>query len=114
MSQLHNNRATSHFYLGNYRSAFNDAIFARKFNRNNLKAIYKGAECCFQLKMFDDSVKWCEALLKINPSDAKAKELRIKCEVAKKAFEKEKRKKEAAARKHSEQQMKILNLIKVT
>merc|ERR1719468_42525 len=112
MSILHNNRATSHFYLKNYRSAFNDACFARKFNKKNLKAILKGAESCHELKMYDDAIQWCESALSLNPDDEKAKELRKKCEVSKKSYEKEKRKKEAEARKYSEKQKKILNLIK--
>ena len=66
MSVLHSNRAAAHFQLKNYRSALNDSIFARKFNKKNVKAIYKGAECCFQLKLFDDSIKWCETALTLS------------------------------------------------
>lgn len=82
-SVLHNNRASAHFHMGNYRSAFNDAVFARKFNRANVKAIYRGAECSLKLKNFDDAIKWCETALSINPDDQKAKELRGLIEVTK-------------------------------
>lgn len=111
-STLHNNRAAAQYQLGNYRSAFNDACFARKFNSKNLKALYKGAECCYQLKMFEDTGKWCETLLGLNAGDEKAKELREKSEIAKKTYEKEKRKKEAVIRHRTENQTKILTLIK--
>ena len=64
VSILHSNRATSHFYLKNFRSSLNDCVFARKCNPKNVKSIYKGAECCFELKLFDDAVKWSEMGLK--------------------------------------------------
>lgn len=113
MSVLHSNRAASHFYLKNYRSALNDCVFARKFNPTNVKAIYKGAECCFHLNLFDDAMKWCDKVLSLQSDDAKSKDLKIKCEVTKKTYEKEKRKKEAVARKKTEKYQAIFNLIKV-
>lgn len=113
MSTLHNNRAAAQFHLGNYRTAFNDAIFARKFNKKNFKAIYKGAECCYHLKMFVDAANWCETALSLNPTDEKTIDLRKKCEVARKTFEKEKRRKEAITRNRNEKQAKILDLVKV-
>ena len=112
ISTLHSNRAAAHFYLKNYRSALNDCVFARKLNPNNTKAILKGAECCFQLNLFDDSIKWCDKALSLNSNDTKSKDLRIKCEINKKTFEKEKRKKEAVLRKRIEKHSKILNFIK--
>ncbi len=112
VSTLHSNRAAANFYLKNYRSALNDCVFARKLNLNNVKAILKGAECCFQLSLFDDSIKWCDKALSLNSNDAKAKDLRIKCEITKKTFEKEKRKKEAVLRKRIEKHSKILDCIK--
>lgn len=66
MSVLHSNRAASHFYLENYRSCLNDCVFARKFNPKNLKAVTKGAECCYKLKSYDDCIKWCESGLSIS------------------------------------------------
>jgi tetratricopeptide (TPR) repeat protein len=66
VSVLHSNRAAAHFYLENYRSALNDCVFARKFNPANMKAVYKGAECCFHLKQYSDCIKWCDVGLKIS------------------------------------------------
>ena len=82
-SVLHNNRASAHFHMGNYRSAFNDVVFARKFNKANVKAIYRGAECCLKLKQFDDAIKWCETVLSLSPQEQKAKDLRGQIEIAK-------------------------------
>ena len=83
LSVLHSNRAAAHFYIKNYRSALNDCVFARKCNPNNIKAIYKGAECCFELKLFDDAIKWCDMGLKNQENDAKLKEIKTKSELSK-------------------------------
>ena len=83
LSVLHSNRAAAHFHLKNYRSALNDCVFSRKCNPKNIKAIYKGAECCFELKLFDDAIKWCEMGLKVIENDTKLKEIKSKSEIAK-------------------------------
>ncbi len=71
---LHSSAA--HFHLANYRSAFNDAVFARKFNAKNFKAVLRGAQCCFQLRMYDDA-------LALNPAGEASGDLRRKSEIAK-------------------------------
>lgn len=81
LSILHSNRAVAHYYLQNYRSALNDCVFARKFNPKNLKPIYKGAECCLNLKKYADCIQWCEMGLNVDPNDAKLKEMRSKAEI---------------------------------
>jgi len=83
LSILHANRAASHFHIKNFRSALNDCVFARKCNPNNIKPIYKGAECCYELKLFDDAIKWCEMGFKINDKDNKLKDIKTKSELAK-------------------------------
>ncbi len=83
LSILHANRAASHFYLKNFRSALNDCVFSRKCNPKNIKPIYKGAECCFELKLFDDAIKWCEMGFKLNENDSKLKEIKTKSELVK-------------------------------
>ena len=61
-------------------------MFARKCNPKNVKSIYKGAECCFELKLYDDAVKWCEMGLKTNENDAKLIEIKTKSLIAKVAL----------------------------
>ncbi|CAF0736952.1 unnamed protein product [Brachionus calyciflorus] len=112
MSTLHQNRAAAHYYLKNYRSSLSDCVFAKKFNQKNIKPIYKGAECCFELKNYDDCIKWCDWGLLINSEDNKLRELRSKAESNKKIYEREKRKKETLERKKNEKNSKIWNLIK--
>lgn len=80
LSILHSNRAVAHYYLKNYRSALNDCVFARKFNPTNLKPVYKGAECCLELKKYADCIQWCEMGLNIDPNDKKLREMRTKAE----------------------------------
>jgi tetratricopeptide (TPR) repeat protein len=82
-STLHSNRSAAHYHLANYRSAFNDAVFARKFNAKNFKAVLRGAQCCFQLRMYDDAVQWSDAALALNPADEASRDLRRKSEIAK-------------------------------
>ena len=81
-SILYSNRSAAHFHLKNNRSALNDAVFALKFNASNLKAIYKCAECCLELKNYEDAIKWCERGLKIEPKDAKLRDIVSKSETS--------------------------------
>jgi hypothetical protein len=134
MSVLHQNRAAAHFRLKNVRSALTDCILARKFNKNNVKAMLKGVECLIELKMFDDCIKWCEqALLFLNDNNSnnsnnssnssssnskeedekKFKDFRSKAEIGKKQHERDLRKKEADKRKKAQSQSELLEAIKV-
>ena len=38
-----------------------DCVGARKFQPNHLKAINRGIECCLNLTMYADAMKWCDA-----------------------------------------------------
>uniref|UniRef100_A0A8C7I658 Tetratricopeptide repeat domain 4 n=1 Tax=Oncorhynchus kisutch TaxID=8019 RepID=A0A8C7I658_ONCKI len=73
---LHTNRAAAHFHLGNMRSALNDAVAAKKFKPDHLKALIRGATCCTELKKYTDALQWCEEGLKLQPTDKKLLELR--------------------------------------
>ncbi|KAG8132446.1 hypothetical protein E2320_010290 [Naja naja] len=77
---LHTNRAAAHFYLGNYRSALNDAVAARKLNPSHLKAIIRGALCHVELKHFSEAMAWCEEGLKLDPQEKKLLEIRTKAD----------------------------------
>jgi tetratricopeptide (TPR) repeat protein len=112
-STLYSNRASAHFYLQNYRSALGDSASARKLNAKNVKVIYRGAECCYKLRLFDDVKKWCDMAFALDPKDAKALELLSKSEELRKTVEKEKRKKENENRKKTQRLNKIQNLIKL-
>ncbi|XP_053549405.1 tetratricopeptide repeat protein 4 [Bombina bombina] len=73
---LYTNRAAAQFHIGNYRSAINDAISARKLKPDHSKAIIRGALCFMEIKNYNEALKWCDEGLKIYPSDKKLLETR--------------------------------------
>ncbi|NXV13543.1 TTC4 protein, partial [Cepphus grylle] len=77
---LHTNRGAAQFYLGNYRSALNDAIQAKKLKPTHLKAIIRGALCHMELKNFSEAVAWCEEGLRIDSKEKKLVEMRAKAD----------------------------------
>ncbi|NWZ20237.1 TTC4 protein, partial [Asarcornis scutulata] len=77
---LHTNRGAAHFHLGNYRSALNDAIQAKKLKPTHLKAIIRGALCHMELKNFSEAIAWCEEGLRIDSKEKKLVEMRAKAD----------------------------------
>ncbi|KFP33874.1 Tetratricopeptide repeat protein 4, partial [Colius striatus] len=77
---LHTNRGAAQFYLGNYRSALNDAIQAKKLKPTHLKAIMRGALCHMELKNFSEAIAWCEEGLQIDSKEKKLVEVRAKAD----------------------------------
>ncbi|NXH95565.1 TTC4 protein, partial [Pachycephala philippinensis] len=74
------NRGAAHFHLGNYRSALNDAIQAKKLKPTHLKAIIRGALCHMELKNFSEAISWCEEGLQIDSKEKKLVEMRAKAD----------------------------------
>ncbi|NXU44704.1 TTC4 protein, partial [Drymodes brunneopygia] len=74
------NRGAAHFHLGNYRSALNDAIQAKKLKPTHLKAIIRGALCHMELKNFSEAIAWCEEGLQIDSKEKKLVEVRAKAD----------------------------------
>ncbi|KFQ25825.1 Tetratricopeptide repeat protein 4, partial [Mesitornis unicolor] len=77
---LHTNRGAANFHLGNYRSALNDAIQAKKLKPTHLKAIIRGALCHMELKNFSEAIAWCEEGLRIDSKEKKLVEMRAKAD----------------------------------
>ncbi|NXK55942.1 TTC4 protein, partial [Chauna torquata] len=77
---LHANRGAAHFHLGNYRSALNDAIQAKKLKPTHLKAIIRGALCHMELRNFSEAIAWCEEGLRIDSKEKKLVEMRAKAD----------------------------------
>ncbi|NXX48086.1 TTC4 protein, partial [Tricholaema leucomelas] len=77
---LHTNRGAAQFHLGNYRSALNDAIQAKKLKPTHLKAIIRGALCHMELKNFSEAIAWCEEGLQIDAKEKKLVETRAKAD----------------------------------
>ncbi|NWQ78286.1 TTC4 protein, partial [Columbina picui] len=68
------------FFVGNYRSALNDAIQAKKLKPTHLKAIVRGALCHMELKNFSEAIAWCEEGLRIDPKEKKLVEMRARAD----------------------------------
>ncbi|NXP70200.1 TTC4 protein, partial [Ramphastos sulfuratus] len=77
---LHTNRGAAQFHLGNYRSALNDAVQAKKLKPTHLKAIIRGALCHMELKNFSEAIAWCEEGLRIDSKEKKLVETRAKAD----------------------------------
>ncbi|XP_047443872.1 tetratricopeptide repeat protein 4 [Mugil cephalus] len=106
------NRAASHFYLGNMRSALNDAAAAKKLKPDHLKALIRGAQCCIQLRNFSEAMQWCDEGLKVHPTDKKLLELRATADKHKRAAERDARKAKAKEKKLHGEKEALLAAIK--
>ncbi|XP_013862845.1 tetratricopeptide repeat protein 4 [Austrofundulus limnaeus] len=106
------NRAASHFYLGNMRSALNDAAAAKKLKPDHLKALIRGAQCSIELRNFAEAVQWCDEGLKIHPTDEKLRELRAAADKHKRAAERDSRKARAKEKKLHGEKEALLAAIK--
>lgn len=93
------NRAAAQFHLGNMRSAFNDAVSAKKIKPDHLKALIRGAQCCIELRNFAEALQWCDEGLKAHPTDKKLLELRAQADKLKRAAERDARKAKAKEKK---------------
>lgn len=109
---LYTNRAAAQYYLGNFRSALNDVIAARKLNPCHLKAIVRGALCHLELKNFADAVNWCDKGLQINAKEKKLLELRAKADKLKRTEQRDIRKAKLKEKKEQNQNEALLQAVK--
>ena len=105
---LYTNRAAAHYRIGNYRSALNDSIEARKYKSDHLKAIARGALCYVELKMFNEAIAWCDEALQLCPTDEKIKNARAKADKLMREQESSKRRELAAEHRKEHDQQQIL------
>ncbi|XP_062994628.1 tetratricopeptide repeat protein 4 isoform X2 [Elgaria multicarinata webbii] len=97
---------------GNYRSALNDAIAARKLKPNHLKAITRGALCHLELKHFLEAMTWCEEGLRIDPKEKTLLETRTKADRLKRTEERDLRKAKLQEKREQSQKDALLKAIK--
>ncbi|XP_072295318.1 tetratricopeptide repeat protein 4 [Eucyclogobius newberryi] len=109
---IFSNRAATHFYLGNMRSALNDATAAKKLKPDHLKALVRGAQCCVELRKFAEALKWCDEGLKLHPEDKKLQELRAVADKLKRAADRDARKAKVKEKKLLGEKETLLNIIK--
>ncbi|XP_030062227.1 tetratricopeptide repeat protein 4 [Microcaecilia unicolor] len=109
---LYTNRAAAEFYLGNYRSALNDVIAARKQKQDHLKAIVRGALCHLELKNFTEAIVWCDEGLRISSKEKKLLETRTKADRLRRAEQRDARKATVKAKQEQSQREALLQAIK--
>ena len=74
-AQLLTNRATAHFYLGNFRGSLNDCKEALESKKDHFKALKRGAMCLQKLGKNEECVEWAQKALKIDGTDAEVMEI---------------------------------------
>lgn len=109
---LYTNRAAAHFYLGNMRSALNDATAAKKLKPDHIKAIIRGAQCSMELRNYAGVLQWCDEGLKLLPTDKKLLELRATADKLKREADKDARKAKVKAKKEQNEKKALLAAIK--
>ncbi|KAM5248584.1 tetratricopeptide repeat protein 4 [Ctenodactylus gundi] len=106
------NRAAAQYYLGNFRSALNDVIAAKKLKPCHLKAIVRGALCHLELKHFAEAVNWCDEGLQIDGKEKKLLEIRAKADKLKRTEQRDIRKAKLKEKKEQSQNDTLLQAIK--
>lgn len=109
---LYTNRAAAQYYQGNFRSALNDVVAARKLKPCHLKAIIRGALCHLELKHFAEAVNWCDEGLQIDAKEKKLIEIRAKADKLKRIEERDVRKAKLKEKKEKNQNEALLQAIK--
>ncbi|XP_078074848.1 tetratricopeptide repeat protein 4 [Mustelus asterias] len=109
---LHTNRAAAQFYLGNYRSALNDVIAARKLKPSHLKAVIRGVLCHIELKNYSKAIAWCDEGLQFEPKEKQLIELRANADKQKRVEERNVRKAKLKEKKERVQADALMKAIK--
>ena len=109
---LYTNRAAANFHLGNHRTSLNDAKDALKLNEKHMKAVLRAAMCYFELKLFNECVKWCDNGLQNELENKKLLSLRQQALNEKKVQERDGRKREMKQKKLLEKQKRLAAAIK--
>jgi len=106
------NRAAAHFRLENWRSALKDCVGARRYQPSHKKAIDRGVECCLNLAMYAEAIKWCDAALILDPKDEKALTQRKEAERKKKGQDRDRRKQELMLKKERARKAAMIRAVK--
>ncbi|XP_008066001.1 tetratricopeptide repeat protein 4 isoform X2 [Carlito syrichta] len=96
---------------GNFRSALNDVMAARKLKPCHLKAIVRGALCHLELKHFAEAVNWCDEGLQIDAKEKKLLEMRAKADKLKRTEQRDTRKAKLKEKKEQNQNKALLQAV---
>ncbi|GMH40625.1 hypothetical protein BSKO_08529 [Bryopsis sp. KO-2023] len=72
---LFTNRSQAHIHLGNWRKALKDSKEAVRLDPNNIKAWYRGARSALKLQDVDETLRFCEKGLEVDPDNVDLKKL---------------------------------------
>lgn len=111
-SVLFNNRSAANFFIKNYRSSLLDAQKALELNPDYDKARWRAAQCADLLNKYDLCVELCDQVLKTDPTNTAALELRKKVIARKTTKERDERKAEQAKRRKVEQYTRTVEQLK--
>ncbi|KAM6219874.1 tetratricopeptide repeat protein 4 isoform 1-T1 [Rhynchocyon petersi] len=109
---LYTNRAAAQYYLGNFRSALNDVMAARKLKPCHLKAVVRGALCHLELKNFAEAVSWCDEGLQIDAKEKKLLDTRAKADKLKRTEQRDIRKAKLKEKKEQNQNELLIQAVK--
>ncbi|KAL4236928.1 Tetratricopeptide repeat protein 4 [Mactra antiquata] len=108
---LYTNRAAAQYHMENFRSAFHDCVFAKKFKNDHFKAINRGAMCCLQMKKYEECIKWCDDALLIEPKNIGIQDMRQKATKLQKTLERDKRKELKEEKAELAKELKLIETI---
>jgi len=111
-TQLYTNRAASQYHIGNYRSSLHDCEKAVRLTPTHMKAILRGAQCCFALKQYDICQTWCDKGLKVDSKHSELLKLRSDAVRLAKEKERDERKRAMIEKKKKTEEKKILDEIR--
>lgn len=110
--QLYNNRAAAHYFLGNYRSCYNDCKCAIRILPLYPKATNRLAHVCFKLGLYEECINNCDLLRKNEPENEEVLELKKTASKKKKEKDCKERKKNLHKKKAAVEKKKLLEAIK--
>ncbi|XP_004699453.1 tetratricopeptide repeat protein 4 [Echinops telfairi] len=108
---LYTNRAAAQYHLGNFRSALQDVMAARKLKPCHLKAVVRGALCHLELRNFAEAVSWCDEGLQIDGKEKKLLDTRVKADKLKRMAQRDLRKAKLKEKKEQDQNETLIQAI---
>ena len=111
-TQLLTNRAAAQFHIENYRSSLRDCEAALVVTPMHMKAVLRGAQCCYKLKHYAACVTWCDKGLEVDTTQAVLIKMRADSAQMEKTKQRDARKKMAAEKRDKQEHSALLDIIR--
>jgi len=111
-TQLLTNRAAAQFHIENYRSSQRDCEAALVVTPGHMKAVVRGALCCYRLKHYADCVVWCDRGLGVDTTQPELIKMRADSEQMEKTRQRDERKRMAAEKREKQEHSALLDIIR--